>query len=375
MQGRAKRMGLAAAIALAATPLTHTPTQALPIYAGRERMNCASCHVDPSGGGLRTAFGFDYLRNRHGLAPEDKFPDLPAEQPEIVDHLPVGGDLKVLYDALGRRHTEGSFPNTVSSFFRMQGSFYLSYAPFEQVRVYYNQDVNGVRDLWGKIGLPHDTYLRVGTFRPPYGLRMDDHTITEREDLQIPINVYGYDTRVPDVGVELGVVKTEYYAQMALQNGSGPGFDSDLNKAFTARYVRWYGPLMNGLSVHLDSDGQDPATERLRYGTFATLQVHHQVLLLGALDLGEDETGDDLDRLLLGWGEVCHFTRRDLRLRGRYEFLDRDRSVEFADSERYTIGADWIPYPFTTLKAFYRFTSNESEPDIEEVLAVAQFSY
>ena len=79
--------------------------------------------------------------------------------------------------------------------------------------------------------------------------------------------------------------------------------------------------------------------------------------------------------LLLAWGEICHFTRRDLRLRARYEFLDRDRSFEFADSERYSLGADWIPYPFTTLKAVYRFTSNESEPDLEEVLGVMQFSF
>jgi hypothetical protein len=375
MQGRAKRIGLAALITIAAIPFTQTETRALPLYAGQERMLCASCHVDPSGGGLRTAFGFDYLRNRHRLVPTDSFPGLPAEQPEIIDNLPVGGDLKVLYDALGRRHTDGSFPNAVSSFFRMQGSFYISYAPIEPVRVYYNQDVNGTRDLWGKIGLPSDTYLRVGTFRLPYGLRMDDHTITEREDLQVPFHFNGFDTRIPDAGVEFGIVKREYYAQAALTNGSGANFDGDLNKAFTARYVRFYGPVMNGLSIHLDSAGQDPATERLRYGTFGTVSVTDRLLVMGALDLGEDDTQDDLTRLLLGWGELCYFTPWDLRLRGRYEYLDRDRSAEFADSERYTIGADWVPYPFTTLTGYFRFTSNESELDLQEVVAVANFAF
>ncbi|HWN83227.1 MAG TPA: hypothetical protein VNM87_14105 [Candidatus Udaeobacter sp.] len=376
MLGRAKRIGLAAVISLAAIPCIQTETRALPIYAGQERQLCASCHVDPSGGGLRTAFGFDYLRNRHRLVPQDSFPGLPTEQPEIVDNLPVGGDLKMLYDALGRRHTDGSFPNTVSSFYRMQGSFYISYAPIEQVRLYYNQDVNGTRDLWGKIGLPHDTYLRIGSFRPPYGLRTDDHTITEREDLQVPYNVYGYDTRIPDAGVEVGIVKREYYAQAALQNGgSGSNFDGDLNKAFSARFVRFYGPFMNGLSIRLNSAGQDPATEQLRYGTFGTLSVTPELLLLGAVDLGEDDRQDDLTRIFLGWGEACYFTPWDLRLRGRYEYLDRDRSAEFADSERYTIGADWVPYPFTTLTGYYRFTSNESEPDLEEIVAVASFAF
>jgi hypothetical protein len=180
---------------------------------------------------------------------------------------------------------------------------------------------------------------------------------------------------VPDAGVELGIVKPKYYAQAAIQNGSGSGFDGDRNKAFTARYVRFYGPFMNGLSIHLDSDGQDPATERLRYGTYGTLAVTDQMLLLGAVDLGEDERQGDLTRIFLGWGEACYFAPWDVRFRGRYEYLDRDRAAEFADSERYMIGADWVPYPFTTLTAYYRFTSNESEPDLEEIVAVANFAF
>jgi hypothetical protein len=349
---------------------------ALPIYSARENMLCTNCHIDPSGGGLRTPFGFDYLRNRHALAPEDSFPELPTEQPEITNNLPVGGDLRFLYDALGRRHESGSFPNEVSSFLRMQGAFYISYAPIEPVRLYYQQDVNGTRDLWGKIGgLPYGTYVRIGSFRTPYGLRMGDHTIYEREDFETPLSFLGYDVRVPDIGLEIGVVSTEYFAQAALTNGSGSGFDSDRNKAFTGRYVRFYGPFMNGLSVQLDSDGQDPATERIRYGTFGTLAAHEQIVLIGSIDLGEDETRDDLTRTLLGWGEVDWFHSRSLRFRGRYEFMDRNREAEFADSERYTIGADWIPYPFTEVQAFYRFTSNESELDTEEIAAVVHFYF
>jgi hypothetical protein len=335
-------------------------------------MACINCHVDPSGGGLRNALGFDYMRNRHGMTAESLWPDLPEEQPELAPNLPVGGDLRVLYDALHQR-TQEDFPSEVSSFFRMQGSVYLSYAPIEQVRGYYNQDMNGVRDLWAMVNAFEGAgYARVGAFRLPYGFRLDDHTIYEREDLPALVSVLGFDPRIPDAGVEVGWIKPRLFAQAALTNGSGPSFDSNREKAFTGRVGGWYGPLFAGVTGHLN---RAPGTgggllDRLRYGTFGSLSAHPDIVLLGALDLGEDEIGSDITRSLLAWGEADYFYRRDGRLRLRYEFLDQDRDFEFADSERYTVEADWTPLPFNTLRVSYRFTSNESVSDLEEILAL-----
>jgi hypothetical protein len=354
----------------------HVPAAAMPIFAARERLLCTSCHVDPSGGGLRSSLGFSYLRNRHAFAPETRFGQLPAEQPEIVTNLTVGGDMRVLYDALHARHASGSFPNEISSFFRMQGSFYLSYAPSDQVRLYYNQDLEGVRDVWAQLGnLPAGAYVRAGAFRLPYGLRMDDHTIYEREDLPVPVSVLGYDPRQPDVGVEFGILRSSLIAQAAITNGSGLGFDSDRNKAFTARGMGIVGPALIGASVHVDSDGESPATERLRYGGFATVNPLLDLVLLGAVDLGEDERGDLETPSLLAWAEADYFYERLARVRLRYEFLDQNRDEEFADSERYTIEGDLIPFPFATFRLSYRFTSNEDTLDLEELIGLVSVSF
>jgi hypothetical protein len=319
------------------------------------------------------------------MTPESRWPDLPEEQPELAPKLPVGGDIRILYDALHDRTQTRSFPSEVSSFFRMQAAFYLSYAPIEQVRAYYNQDATGVRDLWAMLrGIPGGGYVKIGAFRLPYGLRLDDHTIYER-DGPPAWSVLGFDPRTPDAGVEVGWIKPNLFGQAALTNGSGPNFDPDRNKAFTGRAGGWYGPLLTGLTVHLESEGSGPVVERRRFGAYGGVSAHPDILFLGAFDLGEDERGRDLARSLFAWGEANYFYEREARFRVRYEFVDQDRDFEFADSERYAIEGDWTPIPFSTLRVSYRFTSNEAREgpqgetialaDIEEILAVWHFHF
>ena len=61
-------MVAAAAFALAvAAVLSPRPAQALPAYARQTGLPCGQCHVNPAGGGPRTAFGRAFARNGHRL--------------------------------------------------------------------------------------------------------------------------------------------------------------------------------------------------------------------------------------------------------------------------------------------------------------------
>ncbi len=44
-----------------------SPIRARPIYAERTGLPCGQCHIDPSGGGPRTAFGRAFAANGHRL--------------------------------------------------------------------------------------------------------------------------------------------------------------------------------------------------------------------------------------------------------------------------------------------------------------------
>jgi hypothetical protein len=72
---RGQRAVVAGAVALAsavclgalAAALAPQTAQALPKYAERTGLACGRCHVDPEGGGPRTAFGRAFAANGHHL--------------------------------------------------------------------------------------------------------------------------------------------------------------------------------------------------------------------------------------------------------------------------------------------------------------------
>jgi hypothetical protein len=54
----------------AAVAFSLAPARALPLYAEQTGLPCGRCHVDPAGGGPRTAFGNTFAANGHRLPGE-----------------------------------------------------------------------------------------------------------------------------------------------------------------------------------------------------------------------------------------------------------------------------------------------------------------
>jgi hypothetical protein len=362
----------------------------LPIYAARESISCQSCHVDPSGGGMRNAFGFDYMLSRHSMTPEFKWENLPETQPEVVPGLTFGSDLRAIYTALHHRDS-GDFPSQQSTFIRMQSGLYVNYAPLDMFNIYLNIDVDqqslGGPEWYGVARvLPARGYVRFGAFRIPYGLRMDDHTIRVRADLRGTVLPAGFnllgrggDPRSPDTGLEFGWVRKHEFVQLAVTNGSGGARDrEDRNVAFTARGGGFLGPLILGVTTHLDTDGGDSgtrATEVRRYGAYGGLRLLPDLVLLGELNFAEDVAGGAKTRQVLHWAEADYFVRRDARLRFRYDFLDVDRDVDERAAERFTIEADLTPIPFASFRTSYRYTRSEFTNDLDEIVVLGHFHF
>jgi len=80
------------------------PADALPAYAQQTGLACGRCHVNPAGGGKRTAFGEAFLKNGHkvpsaakpgkadgGKAASTAAPATPAAPPVVVfDYAQAG---------------------------------------------------------------------------------------------------------------------------------------------------------------------------------------------------------------------------------------------------------------------------------------------
>ena len=62
--------GMAAAIFVAGATLSPRQAQATAQYASQTGLPCGKCHVNPAGGGDRTAFGKAFAANGHKLPKE-----------------------------------------------------------------------------------------------------------------------------------------------------------------------------------------------------------------------------------------------------------------------------------------------------------------
>jgi hypothetical protein len=60
-------LALVASAIAATSSLAPRTAQARPIYAQRTGLACGQCHINPSGGGPRTAFGRAFAANGHRL--------------------------------------------------------------------------------------------------------------------------------------------------------------------------------------------------------------------------------------------------------------------------------------------------------------------
>jgi hypothetical protein len=65
--GGVASIGFAVLLAGAAVTVTPRQAQALPKYAAQTGLPCGKCHVNPAGGGPRTAFGKKFAANGHKL--------------------------------------------------------------------------------------------------------------------------------------------------------------------------------------------------------------------------------------------------------------------------------------------------------------------
>src|SRR5439155_12290831 len=119
------------------------------------------------------------------------------------------------------------------AFANMENSIHLAFQPHSKltlVYTIYSTDANfgrfGNQEAFGMFeGLPAGGYVKVGRFRTPFGLRMDDHTVATRTgflDFVGGGSFLPYDPRGTDAGVEIGAEAKGIYGRAAITNGNAP---------------------------------------------------------------------------------------------------------------------------------------------------------
>jgi len=331
-----------AALMLAIVALLRTaPAEAEPYLAVMTGYKCNVCHVNPTGGGLRSEFGVTYAKV---LLPAETVDNtLDTWTGKITDRLQVGGDLRSDW-------TRVTTPNSPS-----QQSFQL-----EQFRVYANLTVIPDRlalyvdeqiapdgstneEAYVRYGSTMDGfYIKGGQFYLPFGWRLQDQTAFVQQ-------VSGINMTTPDKGIELGWEHSAWSAQFDVTNGqananTGSGYQVTTQVVYTKPIWRV------GIA---GSSTQSNIGDRRVGGLFAGLRTG-PIAWLAEGDLVHDESipgGRTLAAGLLE-GDWRILKGHNLKLTAEYE--DPDRSVSNDQQTRYSIVYEYTPLPFLQLRAGYR---------------------
>jgi hypothetical protein len=336
---------MAAALLWLLGPGGAEPVRAEPAFAVRTGYSCGQCHVNHTGGGIRTAFGSLYTQTvlpARLLTWRDKGYLLPAD-PDA--RLGFGADVRTAYLAV-----ESEDYDPISTFELSQANAYALVRLLPQrLALYFDQSLapgaSTSRELFGLLSLRRgNSYVKVGKFIPPYGTALPDDDAFIREPL-------GFAFSAPDTGIEVGFEPGKWSAHLAVVNGNAATLDDDRTKKFTLLVNRRLRKGRVGLTGANDLSGGTTTTWG---GLLGGLQLG-RLSLLGEGDWRRTRPDDSAEiETWAGYFEANLLIKRGMNIKYAYDWVDPNRDVRTDQRRRDSLGFEYIPYPFVQLRAFLR---------------------
>jgi hypothetical protein len=314
--------------------------EAEPYLAVSAGLKCVQCHVNPTGGGKRNAFGMAYARSelarRTVLSEEGDT----AWTGDLGKWFAIGGDYRG-----GYHEVDVPGPNDTSETTVTKAAVYLEVRAIpDLLKFYFDEQISpghSVDREYYALLTPADGKFTVkaGQFFLPFGLRIQDDSSFVRQRSGI-----NFDT--PDDGVELGLELPKWSAQVAATNGTaGEGSEPGKDQwSLSAAYVqpRWRA----GASYNLN---EDPLGDREMQALFAGFRTG-RIAWLAELDFISDDipSGGSSDIYATLVEGNWRFTKGH-NLKVTYEFLDPSDSANEDEQERYSVV--WEHAPFQLFQA------------------------
>lgn len=319
-----------------------------------EGYRCSQCHVNRTGGGMRTEFASVWAQtNLPFWVPEREGGDdalgklLRTGQAGPVR---MGADLRAVYEG-----TFGSGDRDDTNEFELdEANLYLEATLLDE-RVYLYADESFApggannREAFGMLSLPLGKegdgrwWLKAGKFFQPFGLRqLDDETLTR--------GATGFSFTNSDEGIEVGFEPGDWQIALAVTNGNQGGPEDNDQKQFSlfSEYVqpRW----RLGASTSFNHGDQ---LDREAFGIHGGFRVG-KLVMLGEVDLVQDSfaeaTGRGDEERLAGLVETRFWVGRGQNLRLTWDSWDPDRDIATNTRERFTVGYEGFLAPNVQLR-------------------------
>lgn len=326
-----------------------------PWFALDTGQKCAACHVNPTGGGKRTAYGNAFAQMvlpARSMAEWGQFWD-----GRLNRYARVGGDLR--FNA-----TDNRVPNQPdnSQFDFEEVLVYLELRLLEDMVTFYVDEriapggaVN--REAYALLRHPNGLHLKAGKMFLPYGWRLEDDTEFIRQ-------VSGINYATPDDGLEFGWDGRRASVQLAITNGTaGAGeIDSGKQYSFRGEYIRnrWRA----GASFNLnDAD----AGERQMQNLFAGVRTGPVNWLVEAGQISDESFPEGKRDLRVLFGEANIAVRQGHNLKLSYGWFDPDDAVDEDERQRYSLVWEYFPLPFTQFSLGARVSEGIPQNDVQNI--------
>lgn len=328
-----------AVIALLALLMLVMPAQAEPYLAVREGLKCGTCHVNPTGGGLRTEYGNLYAQMSLAASKFESSEDMWTGK--LNRFVSAGGDLRATANFTDIPNQDNQTQIDVNEL-----RVFVEIRPIpDRVSIYLDQRIapgaSQNREAWLRYGSPGQAwYLKAGQMYLPYGLRLED-------DLAFIRQTPGISMDTPDRGVEFGWETGQWSAQLAVSNGTAGGAEPDQGKQWSARAEHVSSSWRAGASVNLNDT---PLGNRQMQNLFAGFRSGPIAWLVEVDNIKDESVAGAALEQQVALLEANWLIRKGHNLKLAAEALDPDSNAEDDDRQRYSLVWEYSPFPYNQLR-------------------------
>ena len=331
------------------------PASAEPYLSVREGLPCSSCHVNPTGGGLRSTFGDIYSQTQ---MPQQQL-DMGAPGlwlGNVGDRFRIGGNYRYDFTYNNVPHEKNTDSFGIDDF-RLYGAASLIQ---DRLILYIDELIapGGTqnREAYGLLSLfDQRVYVKAGQLYLPFGYRLQD-------DEAFVQQVSGINYTTPDGGIEAGTQHGPWAGQLALTNGNG-GSPSDNNqgKQVTANFVYLKPGWRLGVSY---ADNEATMDRRQMAALYAGLRTGPVAWLAEGVYVADSSVAPKVDDYA-GLLEADWAFWRGNNLKITAEFVDPNVHVDHDQRNRFSVVWEYTPIQFVQTRLGLRDYNGIPQDDLE----------
>lgn len=336
----------------------------LPRFASRTGAKCQSCHVNPSGGGMRQAFGLQYGRETLPVPTWSEELGLDDFSTKLSEFVSVGADVRTLFYAQQIPDSTGQGSTTNNAFFQMQGDVYMNFRLARKVSIYIDKGIYSGFEIFGLLNiLPANGHIKIGKFVPNYGTKVDDHRTFIRDQTGFSPERGRSELTGGEVGFSPGPVSVTAGVYNAA-DGFGGGGSS--NKAFLGRadgVFKLSEDLFLGLGGNVFSREGGGGSQTTLFGGMGSLS-YGDLTISGEVDWIRNKVAGTTTTGLVSYVEAGYVVTPGVDLKFIYEFYDPNIDVKAGAVSRYSFGFEFFPISGVEVRPVYRI-SHEDPVDLK----------